>query len=86
MEELKKYSTAQLVEELSSRDNVQAFFMGLYSNSPYSIKVDIEDRSIPGITKKIVPTYCDVILVGHDRQDPEDDLVVRNIQSMKTES
>lgn len=77
MDELKKYSTAQLVEELSSRDNVQAFYMGLYSKSPYNIKVDIEDTSIPGITKKIIPTYCDVILIGHNRNDSEDKLITK---------
>lgn len=82
MEELKKFSTAQLVEELYSRENVEGYFTELYNtdNDPRNIRgLEIHESSSFGIQKKITLTNCDILLIGHDRENPDDDIIIKNL-------
>lgn len=61
MKELKNIPTAQLVEELISRDNVELFECDHYRTRT---KVKITDDNMLGVSKVITPMYCDVLLVS----------------------
>lgn len=61
MNELKKYSTAQLVKELNSRAEVDYY----QCDCPHSdVIVEITDRRLPGIQKTTRSTHCDVLLIS----------------------
>ena len=61
MKELKNISTAQLVAELSRRENVELFECDHYRTRT---RVKITDDNMPGVSKVITPMHCDVLLVS----------------------
>lgn len=63
MNELKKYSTAQLVEELSSREEIGVYNCDLYKHDNY--RATIQKQYGDWVTIH-PPTQCDVIVVNRE--------------------
>lgn len=64
MNELKKYSTAQLIEEMCSRANIQKFPCGLYQHYAIAPKYGEKAPELP-------PRYYSVVVPVEDFPKPK---------------